>query len=169
MLRSPLSLTEESTFLLPPNPTRQAWRKCMRPSFPFYSPVWTAYSLDTLGDDGKWPDSQVDYRSGCHAQRANWPAGQHWFNIGTLKKKLPLCEGSLTLQFCSSVTIATAWSGKWERAPKHVIGNPDVREKIGRAMDWWFANDYSNSDCLDSGGTDLCPCGTPGMSPTPRI
>ncbi|GJJ11951.1 hypothetical protein Clacol_006189 [Clathrus columnatus] len=98
--------------------------------------------LDTLGPDGKWPDSEVDYTTGCDAQRANWPAGQHWFRI---------------------TILAAAWSGKWTKSPKNTAYNPDVREKIGRAMDWWFANDYANSNCLDAGGTDACPCGTPGM------
>ena len=28
--------------------------------------------LSTLGEDGKWPDSEVDYTTGCDARRANW-------------------------------------------------------------------------------------------------
>lgn len=30
-------------------------------------------------------------------------------------------------------------------------------------MDYWFANDYTNMDCIGQGGTDACPCGTPGL------
>ncbi|KAG6850521.1 hypothetical protein H0H93_012522 [Arthromyces matolae] len=37
--------------------------------------------LSTLGTDGKWPDSEVDYTTGCTARRANWPAEAHWQRI----------------------------------------------------------------------------------------
>ena len=30
-------------------------------------------------------------------------------------------------------------------------------------MDFWFANDFTNPSCIDSGGTTRCPCGTPGF------
>lgn len=32
----------------------------------------TPRRLSTLGDDGKWPDSEIDYTTGCPARRANW-------------------------------------------------------------------------------------------------
>jgi len=34
--------------------------------------------MDSLGSDGKWLDSEVDYTTGCAARRANWPAEEHW-------------------------------------------------------------------------------------------
>lgn len=39
------------------------------------------HRLSTLGPDGKWPDSEVDYTTGCTARRANWPAQTHWQRI----------------------------------------------------------------------------------------
>jgi hypothetical protein len=46
--------------------------------------------------------------------------------------------------------------------------SPELRLAIARAMEFWFANDFStigNGACLDGGGLegDLCPCGTPGL------
>jgi hypothetical protein len=48
------------------------------------------------------------------------------------------------------------------------VKNPAVRSSIGRAMEYWFARDFStigNGACLDDGGRagGLCPCGTPGL------
>jgi hypothetical protein len=40
--------------------------------------------LSTLGSDGKWPDNEVDYTTGCAARRANWPAQAHWQRIREL-------------------------------------------------------------------------------------
>ena len=53
--------------------------------------------LSTLGSNGKWPDSEIDYTVGCDARRANWcadtfsieaalnvygrPAEEHWQRI----------------------------------------------------------------------------------------
>lgn len=41
-----------------------------------------SYRLSTLGADGRWPASEVDYTRGCGARRANWPATGHWFRVG---------------------------------------------------------------------------------------
>jgi hypothetical protein len=30
-------------------------------------------------------------------------------------------------------------------------------------MGFWFANDFTDASCLDFGGDDECPCGTPGL------
>src|SRR6266478_1436820 len=43
--------------------------------------------LQTLGSDGSWPAPEIDYTSGCAAQRANWPAGAHWTRIRTYFRK----------------------------------------------------------------------------------
>jgi len=34
--------------------------------------------MDSLGPDGQWPSSEIDYTTGCAARRANWPAEEHW-------------------------------------------------------------------------------------------
>jgi hypothetical protein len=41
------------------------------------------HRLQTLGPDGSWPAAEIDYTSGCPAQRANWPASTHWTRIRT--------------------------------------------------------------------------------------
>ncbi|KAH9935151.1 polysaccharide lyase family 8 protein [Epithele typhae] len=97
--------------------------------------------LDTLGDDGKWPDSEVDYTTGCDGRRANWPAEDHWVRIRTL---------------------AAAWQGGVPGADAYV-NSSNVLSAASRAMDFWFANDMPNLDCLYNGGKKKCPCGTPGF------
>ncbi|KAI0094643.1 polysaccharide lyase family 8 protein [Irpex rosettiformis] len=89
--------------------------------------------LSTLGSDGKWPDSEVDYTAGCTARRANW-----------------------------LVSMAAAWHGGL-KGTDQFVRDPTLLTAIHSAMDWWFENDYSNQACLDSGGTSACPCGTPGL------
>ncbi|KIJ43946.1 polysaccharide lyase family 8 protein [Sphaerobolus stellatus SS14] len=96
---------------------------------------WTS----TLKSDGTWPD--VDYTSGCDAQRANWPAEDHWFRLGTL---------------------AAAWHGGFGTS-SGFVKNATLLAQIGSAMDWWFARDFTVPSCLDTGGTGSCPCGTPGL------
>ncbi|KAI0078909.1 polysaccharide lyase family 8 protein [Panus rudis PR-1116 ss-1] len=97
--------------------------------------------LSTLGPNGKWPDSEVDYTTGCPARRANWPAQSHWIRI---------------------LTMSAAWHGGLQGAEQWTK-SPELHDAISRAMDFWFANDYQNPSCLDSGGTSACPCGTPGL------
>ncbi|KAH7915793.1 polysaccharide lyase family 8 protein [Hygrophoropsis aurantiaca] len=97
--------------------------------------------LSTLGADGKWPDSEVNYASGCDGQRANWPAQEHWQRISTM---------------------AAAWHGGLPNGTQYV-NDSKVADGISLAMDYWFANDFTNLACLDSGGTASCPCGTPGL------
>ncbi|KAJ7837589.1 polysaccharide lyase family 8 protein [Mycena olivaceomarginata] len=98
-------------------------------------PSWLA----TLNATGQWPD--VDYTSGCAGQRANWPAELHWTRI---------------------TTLAGAWHGGLAGAEQYVK-DPSLRTSISLAMGYWFSNDFQNPACLDSGGTDTCPCGTPGL------
>ena len=45
---------------------------------------------------------------------------------------------------------------------KYVM-DPGVLDALKRAMDYWFANDYTNDACLEYGGQSPCPCGTPGL------
>ncbi|TXT07369.1 hypothetical protein VHUM_03089 [Vanrija humicola] len=92
--------------------------------------------------NGTWPD--VNYASGCSAQRANWPAQQHWVRV---------------------ITLAAAWSGLNPAAPTSYANDPKLLAAALKGMDWWFANDFTSFDCLGSGGdaTKTCPCGTPGM------
>ncbi|RDB29606.1 Chondroitinase-AC [Hypsizygus marmoreus] len=95
-------------------------------------PAW----LSSLGTDGKWPDSEVDYTTGCDARRANWPAQGHWQR---------------------TVVMAGAWHGGLKGAEQYVKDST-IRTAISRAMDYWFSRDFTNIDCLDSGGTTKCPC-----------
>jgi hypothetical protein len=41
----------------------------------------TRYRVSSLGADGKWPDNEVDYTTGCDARPANWPAEKRWQRI----------------------------------------------------------------------------------------
>ncbi|KAF9499708.1 polysaccharide lyase family 8 protein [Pleurotus eryngii] len=95
--------------------------------------------VSTLGADGKWPD--VDYTTGCDAQRSSWPAQTHWSRINT---------------------FAAGWHGGFRNADQWVK-NADVRTAISRAMNFWFANDFTDAACLDFGGQSACPCGTAGL------
>ncbi|KAH9486903.1 hypothetical protein JR316_0000969 [Psilocybe cubensis] len=97
--------------------------------------------LSTLGSDGKWPDSEINYTTGCDAQTASWPAQSHWSRINT---------------------FAAAWNGGLKNAGQYV-GNPTLRNAISLAMNFWFSNDFTIPACLDSGGTTACPCTTPGL------
>ncbi|CAE6462377.1 unnamed protein product [Rhizoctonia solani] len=99
--------------------------------------------LSTIQENGTWAD--VDYTTGCTARRANWPASVHWARI-------------------------LAMSGAYYGSPQAqgYAKSPELRLAIARAMEFWFANDFStigNGACLDGGGLegDLCPCGTAGL------
>ncbi|KZP31300.1 polysaccharide lyase family 8 protein [Athelia psychrophila] len=97
--------------------------------------------LSTLGANGTWPASEVDYTTGCVAQKANWPAQTHWRRI----------------------TIMTAaWHGGLTNATSFV-GSDALRSAISSAIGYWFSNDFTDAACLDSGGLPSCPCGTPGL------
>ncbi|KAF8898701.1 polysaccharide lyase family 8 protein [Infundibulicybe gibba] len=98
--------------------------------------------ISTLGPDGKWPDSEVDYTTGCDARRANWPAQTHWQRI---------------------LFMSAAWHGGVPGADMFVK-NPALRATISLAMDYWFGRDFTNLACLDSGGTAQCPCANPDNS-----
>ncbi|KAJ7103495.1 polysaccharide lyase family 8 protein [Mycena belliarum] len=98
-------------------------------------PVW----LSTLQSNGQWPD--VDYTSGCLAQRANWPAEGHWNRISTM---------------------AAAWRGGLDGAEQYA-NDAGLRNNLSIAMGYWFTNDFTNVACLTAGGTDACPCDTPGL------
>ncbi|EAU93014.2 chondroitin AC lyase [Coprinopsis cinerea okayama7 len=91
-------------------------------------------SLDNL--TGKWPDTEVDYTTGCGARRANWPAQAHWQRI---------------------LVMSGAWHGGY-RGAEQWVKDERLRTTIGRAMEYWFSRDITNVDCLDWGGTPRCPC-----------
>lgn len=84
--------------------------------------------------NGTWSD--VDYTSGCPARRANWPAQQHFNRIVTLATEYYLNKNS---------------------------NNSSLLSTISKALDYWFDNNYTPDACLDQGGLDACPCGTPGF------
>ena len=58
--------------------------------------------------------------------------------------------------------MAAAWHGGLAGA-EQLVGDEGVLAATQRAMDWWFDNDFTASDCLTNGGNGNCPCGTPGM------
>ncbi|KAG8762719.1 hypothetical protein FRC12_008896 [Ceratobasidium sp. 428] len=100
--------------------------------------------LKTIRDDGTW--AALNYTTGCDARPSNWPAGDHWIRI---------------------LVLTAAYHGGVPGADQYT-GSTELRAAIGKAMDWWFANDFStigNGACLDAGGKagDKCPCGTPGL------
>lgn len=83
---------------------------------------------------GSWPD--VVYLTGCAAQRANWPAEEHFNRL---------------------LTMAGAWHGGVAGAGQYAQ-DAALHSAISIGMDWWFARDLTNPACLDSGGTPACPC-----------
>ncbi|CAE6405220.1 unnamed protein product [Rhizoctonia solani] len=108
------------------------------------TPALVQQYLSTLGEDGTW--SEVNYATGCDAQRANWPAGTHWNRV---------------------LVLAAAYHGGVNGTEQYV-NNPEVRDALSRSMEYWFANDFgtvANGACLDRGGqpAEECPCGTPGL------
>ncbi|KAH8823240.1 polysaccharide lyase family 8 protein [Flagelloscypha sp. PMI_526] len=99
--------------------------------------------LKTLGGDGKWPDSEINYATQCAAQNANWPASEHWSRI---------------------VTMSSAYYGI--PGVKEWAQNAELQKAISRAMDWWFVRDFNaNPSCQDSGDQPACPC-DPSKTPT---
>ncbi|ESK88903.1 polysaccharide lyase family 8 protein [Moniliophthora roreri MCA 2997] len=88
----------------------------------------------SLKSDGTWSD--VNYATGCDAQRANWPAQDHWFRL---------------------LNMAGAWHGGLPNTQEYVR-NETFAAKISTAMNWWFARDFTNPACLTEGGTSSCPC-----------
>ncbi|KAG2129781.1 polysaccharide lyase family 8 protein [Suillus clintonianus] len=96
--------------------------------------------LADLQADGKWPDSDVDYAAGCDGRKASWPAADHWVRISTM---------------------TAAWHGGLQGYDQYV-NSSTLFTAIGSGMDYWFNNDFTNVGCLVEGGTDSCPCGTPG-------
>ncbi|KAJ2965504.1 hypothetical protein NQ176_g10584 [Zarea fungicola] len=111
----------------------------------FPDPTWFSKIqtwVDTQRDDGTWAD--VNYLSGCTAQRANWPIQEHWNRV---------------------ITLAAAWSGASPVAGQQWTNNTAVWAKISNGLDYWFKNDYTPADCMGNGGdsTKGCPCGTPGL------
>ncbi|KAJ2927182.1 hypothetical protein H1R20_g9933, partial [Candolleomyces eurysporus] len=99
--------------------------------------------LRDLDGNGKWPDSQVNYTTGCEARRANWPAQTHWQRI---------------------LVMAGAWRGGVNRPnAAQWVNNTQLRSATSRAMAYWFSRDMGNNTaCLDRGGTSACPCENPG-------
>lgn len=99
--------------------------------------------ISTLDGSGKWPDSEINYLTGCAAQRANWPAQWHWQRI---------------------LVMSSAWHGglQWDNVQRWVA-NAQLRDAINRAVEWWFGRDFENVGCLVNGGTTSCPCGTTGL------
>ncbi|RDB19288.1 Chondroitinase-AC [Hypsizygus marmoreus] len=95
--------------------------------------------LETLDSNGKWPDSEVDYTTGCEARRANWPAQDHWRRI---------------------VLMTAAWYGGLH-GHENYAKDEALRAAISLAIDYWFSRDFPGTACLGSGGKSGCPCSNP--------
>ncbi|KAI0724522.1 polysaccharide lyase family 8 protein [Cerioporus squamosus] len=93
--------------------------------------------VSTLGPDGQWPSSQVDYTTGCGGQKANWPAEVHWQRLAFM---------------------AAAWHGGVEGADEFV-NNSSLLDAISRGMDFWFGNDFTDHSCL----VGQCKCNSAGL------
>jgi hypothetical protein len=104
-------------------------------------PFWLA----SQKSDGSWPD--VDYTTGCGAQRANWPAQEH------LARTLALAAMASGLGTTATPSTTTSAVGS----------------AASSALDWWFAADFgSNIDCLAQGGKPCVPfCGPRGQRHRP--
>lgn len=117
----------------------------------------TTFRLSTLGADGKWPDSEVNYATGCAAQRANWPAADHWVRISAYLSCAPFLSERKNI-----AALAAAWRGGFAGASPTYVKSSALRTQIGQAMDWWFDRDFTVASCLDKGGIGTCQCSTPG-------
>lgn len=60
------------------------------------------------------------------------------------------------------VTFAAAWHGGLSGA-QQFTNDATLRSAISLAMGFWFADDFTDPSCIDSGGDAACPCGTPGF------
>ncbi|KAG9240025.1 polysaccharide lyase family 8 protein [Calycina marina] len=110
------------------------------PNPPWFDEISTW--LDTQKDDGTWDD--VNYLSGCDAQQANWPIQEHWNRL---------------------ITFASAWTGLNPAVSSNWTQYDQLLSAVSKGIDYWFDNDYTESDCMGLGGQDDgdCPCGTPGL------
>ncbi|ETR98059.1 polysaccharide lyase family 8 protein [Trichoderma reesei RUT C-30] len=111
----------------------------------FPDPTWFAKIdtwLSSQKDDGTWSD--VNYLSGCPAQRANWPIQEHWNRL---------------------ITFGAAWSGVNPVVSSSWAKDPKLLAAVQKGLDYWFSNDYTPADCMGDGGdaSKGCPCGTPGL------
>lgn len=124
--------------------------------FLFPEPVFTleceSYRSSTLGPDGSWPD--IDYTTGCAAQRANWPAEGHWDRICKFNQ-----WHILSATYCDLIIVpmSAAWHGGLSD-DQTFVGDPALRTTISSAMGYWFGRDFTNIACLSFGGTPSCPC-----------
>ncbi|KIO26601.1 polysaccharide lyase family 8 protein [Tulasnella calospora MUT 4182] len=106
--------------------------------------------LDTEQPNGQFTD--VNYASGCNAQRSNWPAQQHWTRLRPI-----------AAAYSDLVPHSSSLS---QKPPKQFSNNATVKQDLDLAMNWWFSNDFNETSCLDKGGLShpgTCPCSTPGM------
>jgi len=82
--------------------------------------------VSSLDQNGKWPDSEVDYTTGCSARRANWPAQDHWLRV---------------------LLMSAAWHGGLPGADKYVKDKA-LLTAISGAIDYWYSRDFTNQACL---------------------
>ncbi|KAK0465141.1 polysaccharide lyase family 8 protein [Desarmillaria tabescens] len=90
--------------------------------------------LSSLDSNGKWSD--IDYATGCAAQRANWPAREHWERL---------------------VIMTGVWHGGLSNANEY-LKDAKLKSATLRGMRWWSDHDFTNPGCLYDGGSASCPC-----------
>lgn len=122
-----------------------------------FKPGLTRHRISSLGPDGKWPDDEVDYTTGCEARRANWPAQEHWQRIRMFLFNLFLFLFNLV----NIVVMSGAWHGGLGGGGQYVK-DAGLEDAISSAMNYWFSRDVGTDvACLNRGGTSACPCSNP--------
>ncbi|KAG5634466.1 hypothetical protein H0H81_001850, partial [Sphagnurus paluster] len=116
--------------------------------------------LSTLDENGKWPDSEVDYTTGCEARRANWPAQTHWNRT----RELFCLSSHFAARSIAVVAMAAAWYRNINDTDQSKSStNADLLNGTTRAMNYWFSRDFTDEACLGSGGAkgSSCTCENP--------
>jgi len=80
---------------------------------------------------------------------------------------------NVTLAIRQARTISADWQRTASNPTYHggiplpdgdnCVNDPAVLDALKRAMDYWFAHDYTNETRIAFGGLSQCPCGTPGL------
>jgi len=141
---------------IPPPQSIPAWYVSL---FAVFERGLTNHRVSSLAADGKWPDDEVDYTTGCAARRANWPAQEHWQRIRMFSFN-PFFF-FLRFNLANIVVMAGAWHGDVEGGEQYVK-DAALQEAIFNAMGYWFGRDIgTNVACLNLGGTSACPCSNP--------
>lgn len=78
---------------------------------------------------------------GCASNRVTWGASVHWSHV---------------------LDMTVSW-GAANNGSNSYQNSTALLTSIKSAMDYWFANDYTNEGCTYGNGGSTCPCSTPGL------